>query len=325
MHSTTLLPFQKILCPIDFSGTSYEALRRAGELAHATESQLLLLHVVPFPIPNAAGFRSEEEARRFTCKEADSRLHKLVLQHLGQVKQTEVMVRSGSPAGVVIADTARAESAGLIVMGTHGETGWRRLILGSVTAEVIRSTSCPVLTVNLAQEGREAKNFHAEGRSKKILCPIDFSAPSLVGLEKAGELAVTWGADLYLLHAMNLPASLTVVAIGADTDSAGSDAAQALLPVIEKHLPEQVQEKARFNRLVRVGKPAKEITQAAEEYNIDLIVMATHGQTGWRRWVFGSVTEAVLCSAPCPVLSIHPPQATEYENNPAATPSSQAP
>jgi nucleotide-binding universal stress UspA family protein len=306
-----MLPFKKIVCPIDFSDMSYEALQSAERLARHDEAELLLVHIITFPAPNDKGFTTEAEAFAFAREAAEEKLQHIIATRLNHLKTTRIIIRSGSPAGHFIIDLAREEGADLIVIGTHGLTGWRRLVLGSVTEEVMRLAQCPILTV------RSCRSESATDQPyQKILSPIDFSAPSLVALGKAGELAAGWDAALSVLHVME-PMAPAVPVVGL-AEKRETEAAQKLSMVIEKHLPEPLWEAAESRRLLRSGRPGEEIVRVAEDDAFDLIVIATQGRTGWRHLFFGSVAGEVVRIAPCPVLVVGPAQTTRTAAEPAA-------
>lgn len=142
---------------------------------------------------------------------------------------------------------------------------------------------------------------------RKILCPTDFSEPSFTALAKATELAAHFGARLCLLHVTPtispVPTNLLVVSVSADyyEHSMQADAAQRLHKLLKTHVPENID----AYPLIRGGDAATEIVRTAEEENADLLVISTHGLTGWRHLVFGSVAETVVRLARCPVLTVH--------------------
>jgi nucleotide-binding universal stress UspA family protein len=137
-----MLPIHTILHPTDFSERSTYAFRLACSLARDLKAKVLVLHVVPPPVSYG-----ETVARR----QEDSYYDDL-WQELCRIKSLEptVMVQHRLEDGEVaqrILDIARESRADLIVMGTHGRTGLRRLLMGSVAEEVVRNADCPVLTV----------------------------------------------------------------------------------------------------------------------------------------------------------------------------------
>ncbi len=146
-----MLPFKKVLCPTDFSAPSCEAVSAAAEVARAFSAPLVLVHVVQ-PLPAAAtaasGYPIDLEALETALlKHAEQRLHELVRARVPKNLSTAVRAVRGSVAAQII-DVARTEGADLIVISTHGETGIRHFLLGSVAEKVVRMALCPVLIVH---------------------------------------------------------------------------------------------------------------------------------------------------------------------------------
>jgi nucleotide-binding universal stress UspA family protein len=144
---------------------------------------------------------------------------------------------------------------------------------------------------------------------KRILCPTDFSLPSYEALRVAGEVARHFGAELWVMHVVPpIPAPGPVTeptfVPGFDLplyqqELTGSSE-KALKAVIKERLPQDLA----VQSVLTPGDPAREIIQTAQEHQIDLIIIATHGHTGWGRFIFGSVAEKVVRLAPCPVLTL---------------------
>ena len=152
-----MLPVNKILCPTDFSEPSYKALNIANEMAKQFSAELILVHVLsplqvfpaatgfPTASPGGAGVFSADminEIREQALKSLEMTLNEKVSE---EVKSSSDLLQ-GSGAEQ-IAEYAETHDVDVIIMGTHGFTGWRHLILGSVTEKVVRLSSCPVLTI----------------------------------------------------------------------------------------------------------------------------------------------------------------------------------
>jgi nucleotide-binding universal stress UspA family protein len=134
---------------------------------------------------------------------------------------------------------------------------------------------------------------------KKILCPIDFDQNSLAALRLATQLAHEHGALLYVLHIVAMPAGPEVALPFSKMEAA----ARVKLERLARQL---VGGKARYEADVTSGDPSVEVLQAAKRLGASLIVMATHGRKGLRRFVVGSVAEHVVREASCPVLTVSP-------------------
>jgi len=134
-------------------------------------------------------------------------------------------------------------------------------------------------------------------RLKKILVPTDFSQCSRKGLQYAVSFAKQFGAELHLLHVN--PPSLGALELG-PFEFGLADGALDGLEILRRSVGEEV----RVRTWLRGGTPHAEITRAAKELSVDLIVIATHGRPGFERIFLGSTTDMVVLRAPCPVLIV---------------------
>ncbi|MFC2095557.1 universal stress protein [Candidatus Bipolaricaulota bacterium] len=142
---------------------------------------------------------------------------------------------------------------------------------------------------------------------KKILCPTDFSEPACKAIKAAGELAEKFSSELILLHVvgpvpvLETPTGLAGFDVAAYQNELTDSAKASLQSRLDKHIPESVNART----IVVHGDAAHEIARVAKEEGVDLIVVATHGESGWRHRIFGSVPEKVIRHAQCPILTIH--------------------
>jgi len=148
-----MLPFKKILWPTDFSEPSYTALKAADELARHFSARLLLLHVIPpvpiqYPYPDPPVASSFDVAlyQQQLALQAEQLLEDLVAQRVSKEVRAATRVVTGEPPAEILR-LAREEQADLIVIASHGLTGWRHLVFGSVAEKVVRFSPCPVLTI----------------------------------------------------------------------------------------------------------------------------------------------------------------------------------
>ncbi|MFZ5433867.1 MAG: universal stress protein [Calditrichota bacterium] len=147
-----MLPFKKILCPIDFSEPSYEALKVATELAQNFSAELTIVHVVPL-VPTVTAMdrtvgTNTAAAQYQQSLEAESKhlLAEAVEKYVPKTLTVRPFIETGDAAHVV-AKIAEEEDTDLVVLSTHGRTGWRRFVFGSVAERIVRHTQCPVLTI----------------------------------------------------------------------------------------------------------------------------------------------------------------------------------
>lgn len=147
--------FTKILCPVDFSSSSREALRLAAELARDSPALLVLAHVWEPPrwstgeIPLAPSVTQD----MVDAEEAELARWKAEAEKLG-AKEIAVQLLSGVPWDEIVTLAKTDPAIDLVVMGTHGRTGIKHVLLGSVAEKVVRHAPCPVLVVR-AREGSE--------------------------------------------------------------------------------------------------------------------------------------------------------------------------
>ena len=152
---------------------------------------------------------------------------------------------------------------------------------------------------------------------KRILCPTDFSQPAAAALKRAEEVARHFGAEMLVAHVIpSVPGPHTYpdppVASSFDVPLYQQELAINAEKILKDLVSHQVSPEVRTRDLVTTGEAAPEILRIADKERVDLIVIASHGLTGWRRLVFGSVAEKVVRQAPCPVLTIvAPPEAAK--------------
>ena len=147
-----LLPVNKICCPTDFSEPSYEALKTANELAMHFSAELSVVHVVsPIPI-----IPLHDDPSSFNLPLYEKEMEHNAVNALSQIRRDKISnqidcrthVLQGNPAGRIVS-FAKTEQMDIIVIATHGFTGWRKFMFGSVTERVIRMATCPVLSIRL--------------------------------------------------------------------------------------------------------------------------------------------------------------------------------
>ena len=156
-----MLPFKRILCPIDFSEPSYDALKIAVELARNFGAALDVIHVIP-PLPVHSPYPDPPLASSFDvalyqqelARHSEKALQSLVGRTVSQDIPTLATIVTGEAAREIVAFAAR-EQIDLIVIATHGLTGWKHFLTGSVAEKVVRVAPCAVLTIRSQAEKRE--------------------------------------------------------------------------------------------------------------------------------------------------------------------------
>lgn len=192
------------------------------------------------------------------------------------------------------ADLIKAHEIDLIVVGSHGRTGLRRFLLGSVAEQIFRHANCPVLTVGpgAAKDGTRDLKF------ERIVLATDFGEASLAAIPTAASLAKDCSARLTVLHVIKEPLDTTM-----SFEQRRSEAEQKLRAV----LPEEAAQGRRADIAIRLGNPHEEILRFAREKKADLIVLGLKRideHIGMATHVSRATAHAVVCSAPCPVLAV---------------------
>lgn len=289
--------FKHILLPLDGSTLSEKALAITTSLARATGAKVTLLQsvvtttyaYVAAPLGGAAyqqGLEGEVIHATNYLKKVEQRLHEC------GVTNVETKVMTTTPT-VAIRETL-GYGGDLIVMSTHGRTGVARTLWGSVADEVVRAVNVPVLLVSTRQQLPEtngcAPNF------RRILVPLDGSALAEQALPIAGALAQVEEAEVVLLNVEPQP-----VAVGAITDNRDAKADRYLNQAALCVLPSDVA----YETIETGGEAGAAIIRAAHERDCDLIVMSTHGRSGFTRLRLGSVADEVIAHTPVPLLLLH--------------------
>ncbi len=296
---------RRILCPIDFSAASTHALDQATRLAHWYGARLAVLHVRPTVTPHPDMPAGGPVAPWLLAELEELRQRVTVAGREATAAGVEVapLATAGQPVHDIL-DCASTLPADLIVMGTHGTSGFQHLVLGSVTEKVLRKAPCPVLTVP-PRAHASATHF------TRLVCAVDFSDCSLKAVTFAASLAKESGAALTLLHVVEWPWHESAMP---ELDSVPPAQAPAIADY-RRYL--ETGAKARLDAVVasavpggtvatsvRFGKPYLELLDAARENQADLIVLGVRGRGTLDLGFFGSTANHVVRSASCPVLTI---------------------
>ncbi|KAA3661387.1 MAG: universal stress protein [Calditrichaeota bacterium] len=292
---------KKILIPTDFSQNANEAMLYAHLFARIYNTQCTLFHVISLfdydpnnPNYNFPSFDDVYNTHEQIASEEIDKLH---------VKDENILFEKKIVRGVSAADEiinfAGENGYDLIIMGTHGRSGLSHFFIGSVTEKVIRHQPCPVMAVRYQRENAIPERF------EKILVPVDFSNYSRKTLEYAVELATNSDAFIELIHVIEeqihpayyVAGDVSILKMFPDLREKSTT---ALRELAENNLKQDI----KFSCHVKEGKSHTEIVDFADEQDIDLIVMATHGLSGFEHFLMGSTTEKVLRKSSTPILAI---------------------
>jgi nucleotide-binding universal stress UspA family protein len=309
-----MVDIRRILCPIDFSDFSQRAFHHAHAIARWYESTITLIHVSAVasaatyapgsgPLPPIAFTPVDRDAllaemRRFADREAET-IVPITL---------DLVVDDSVAAGILT--KAEAMPADLLVMGTHGRSGFERLVLGSVTEKVLRKARCPVLTVP-----RALADIVPAPRVlfKRIVCAVDFSDSSIHALNYAMSLAQEADSHLAVVHVIEVPTGVLRGAPGAV--QAVPQSLRAYIALAEQEgrtrlkdaIPDTVHAYCSVETILTTGTPYREILRIADDQRADLLVVGIHGRGAIDRLLFGSTAQHLVRQATCPVLTLRKP------------------
>jgi nucleotide-binding universal stress UspA family protein len=278
---------ERIVVPLDGSLTAEAVLPQVRRILRRQDSDIILVRaVVPAPVENSILMTEASiGAARNYIAGIQERLER-------EGVRVTAEIRVGSAIGVIL-EVVEEKKATMIAMATHGATGLKRILLGSVAEVVLRKSPVPVFVVRpFWAEEDEPPDQPETAPFRNLLVPVDGSDLAELALPSALELGRLFEARAILLRVLD-----------ESGDQMPADVREA-----EEHLDaiSRTFERRGINTfiLVQKGDAVEEILNAARFHHADLIVMTTHGRSGLSRLVTGSVTEQVLRRAMVPLLVV---------------------
>jgi nucleotide-binding universal stress UspA family protein len=297
MNTAAIVPIvppielKRILYATDFSEAARSALPVVAVIARHYGSRVYVAHVACAPIypmvsPDVVSVMDSKQ-RRQARQILEGLLHTPALAGIS----AEAVVRQGIPAEQ-LERLVRENNIGLAVASTHGRTGFKHHVLGSVAEELVRGLSCPVLTVgpHLAPRFDELKGI------ANILFPTEFSLESLAVFPYVASLAHEYQSPLTILHV--LPAE-------AAKDPEFNKLTDGLRKQMEKCLGPQISPRCSADFAIDVGDPAETILAHARRTKAELIGMGVRGAKDISHQFRRTVAYRILAGAECPVLTHH--------------------
>jgi nucleotide-binding universal stress UspA family protein len=294
----------RILCPVDLSETSSRALDQAIALARSCKARLTILEVSwaglpPIAYPGSATGASTPLLLPHQLEELREELRRFAERGTAAGVTMDLQIREGAVVPMIL-DEARTIGADLIVIGTHGRSGFDHLLLGSVTEKVLRKAECAVMTVPPGD--RTAKPAPA---AHTIVCAVDFSPASIKALDYALSLAQERSATLALIHVFDWPPDRPIPrGFELETVAYRGKAQDDTRAQLHALVPDDARAWCRTEELVTIGRPHEEIVRLARDRDADLIVMGVHGRSSLNLALFGSTAHQVVRHASCPVVTV---------------------
>ena len=290
------MKYTKILVPLDGSAVSEQILPYARVFVERCGMQPKLLGAIDSDV-NVASMPHREY------------LEKTAAKYLSGSTPVDLIEEHGSAAEVIV-DTAKAEPACLIAMATNGRSGIKRLLLGSVATKVLQAAENPLFLVRAKEQSGTAE----PPTLNSVIVPLDGSELGESVLPIVIDMAKMMGLEIVVTQAYELPS--TAYYRTEDYPAAGKDfvptydEAVAQASSNPRRYLDKVVEQVRSQGIEKVravllrGRPAEEIITVSTAASDSFLAMCTHGMSGVRRWVLGSVTEHVVQHASVPVLII---------------------
>lgn len=284
--------YDRILVPVDGSECGRAAARYGFAFAAATGATVDIVHVVDTTVPTIGGRMADAERR----EHGEAIVESAAEQSQAFDCPVETHRREGTPESEIVA-SAGDLGADLIVMGRQGTHNLRERLLGGVTEHVVRHADQPVLVVPLGTDVTAAS-------ISKLLVPTDGSEAATAAISPATELATVFDAGVAVFTAVDVQSAGGSFSAGGVSEefierlkSEGGDIVETVADSVRDTQPG-----LSIDTIVRRGSAHEEIASCATDIGADLIVMASHGRTGLKRHLLGSVTDRVLRVAETPVL-----------------------
>ena len=311
--------FKRILVPLDGSERAEQAIPVAARLARASGGVVILVQVVPVPA-DFSERKPPEEMYDETVMEEVNGLSVTYLEHVSQIAelvgvQTEIRVEYGDVASSILAAIEPLE-VDLVVMSSHGYSGFKRWALGSIAHKLIPHSPAPVLVLRDGGPALPAKTL-------SVLVALDGSplAESILApvVQLAAALAPTTRVTLHLVRVVDVQVGygygrFAANALAEQYREEAKHEAQAYLSAVAQRLIDRVDPVPDFivTTSIAVNPDVAEalVQLTGEELHtggrFDLLAMATHGRGGLQRWMLGSITERVLHHSRLPMLIVRP-------------------
>jgi nucleotide-binding universal stress UspA family protein len=294
--------YTRVLVPLDGSTVAEQVLPYGRFLARALHIPVELLGIIdPVPLADFAEVWERSNLDKLIAEETRGTTQYLEATARSFAgTQVKCSVEQGTPDEMIIKKAAADEKT-LILMATHGRSGIQRWLLGSIADKVLHGTSNHVFLVRASEEGGTAGEAHL----KTVVVPLDGSALAEKALLPVEELAKKLRLQVLLMRAYALPPAVSADEYGSYTEELVNQLEAEARDYLEEKVKElKLKSLASVSAVTDLGYGAEEIIALARKTPDNFIAMCTHGRSGFRRWLLGSVTERVLRHSGDPVLIV---------------------
>jgi nucleotide-binding universal stress UspA family protein len=316
--------FERIVVPLDGSARAEQALPVAARIARGSGGSIHLLQVVSPPIDYSGGMAPvalmTEESIEMEMADSTSYLNTVASWQMLAGIKTTTEVLFGLPAVHILA-AAESRRADLIVICSHGRTGFRRWVLGSVALQLVHQSAGPVLVLRESQSA----SLLSHGEAAQPLCalvPLDGSPLAETALVPAAyltaALALPAQGALHLAQVVKILPTTAQEGVISEINEEARECARTYLATAGDRLQAKVKDLKLSltssvelasdvaSALVKLAEYGGERKKSGEVRGCDLIAISTHGRGGLERWVMGSVTERILNTTKLPMLVVRP-------------------
>jgi len=291
-----------ILCAVDFSKYSRQVVQYAAGLAAHHKARLLVFHAVSFPRSPIHGtvITGAAPTRRAAAEQANRRIKELMAEC---TVNWQIELRHGDPVEEILTLCDR-QPVDLVIAASHGLTGLRRVLLGSIVEQMAHTLKHPLLILrSKTMYGRNKSALNPNAGQILVGCRLDPDLPTVISSALA--MAPLFNPRYHFVHVLEAPIDEQIV------DPSGGPYGQVQEKLQTKVLQKVEAALAPFNLppekyVVRIvdGHPGEQLAAYAEHTGIDLVAIGVRARTTLARRLSGSTAETLLRQAPCPVLTV---------------------
>lgn len=296
------MQFNRIICATDFSDFSNRTVNYGIALAREFEAKLYVCHVIDLSSVAIYGeFQLDPVGlQNRIMEDAREQLEELIGQ---QHKEWEPLITVGHTADE-IARIVEEKNIDLVITATRGRSGFKRLILGSVTERLMRTLRCPLLVVHSPDKEFISTDDH-EVNINRILVGCDFSPDSSLAFEYGLSLAQEFESELHLAHVIESAAYQELQKTDTPVETEIQQEIHGhLIQKLQDMVPEEARNWCKPQTSLIEGRSYEELVKYAEQHDIGMIVLGARGLGLVKSLLLGSTTDRVIRRAPCPILSV---------------------
>ncbi len=303
--------FRNVLCTTDLSDFSNMSVLYGAALAREYAATIHVCHVIDLPIVSVHGeaFTYPPDYVQTLRQDALRQMENL-MQPLGLSWEPHVEMGAIAPTVSVLAGTVRAD---LVISASHGRSGLKRLLLGSVAEQLLRTIGVPYLVLTAPENPEDdgafrhiTRNAVADFTLKKILVGSDFSPDAAHALDYGLSLAQDFESEIHLVHVVEPFAYADALVPDLTTAEVQTDLNVLLTGRLTSLVPAEARNWCDVKTVCLTGKPYEELVTYADAQRVEMIILGIRGRGLVETFLLGSTTDRVIRRASCPVLAVGP-------------------